>query len=446
MEAGEKAQQPAPAAHTDARSLCQDGIGALLGSLREPAEVVLYTMRSEPSISAFTDRVAGVLARFKALSKGKLVYRIVDAKTTEDRGLVVRYRGVEEALPILDPDIARGVEFVIAKKLREARDRGDDKLATIGVVTKKDEVALSEANLVFGVATANLRKITQDAFPYYRFEDVDLKSDIPADALIITQPGKDYGDEELRRIDAFVMRGGALAVFASAVNLAPADPSLEATLDAHRLDGLLAKYGVDMQIASVLDARAGLMVPLGGGHPPNVTLRVPSIVHVDQQAATVDSDSPIFFRLEELAVPFASPLLPHGERQPDAKLSVLLQSSPDASTNDAARQKVQFGAASPARKQRHVLAVALEGRLKSAFGDTRSAANARLLVVSSSQFLANPYARAIKSGSADPDLEARATHYTKKFLTGTILAFKNVLDWMTNDTRVNACSGLPLAP
>ena len=79
VEAAERPQQRA--APADARSLCYDGMGALLGSLREPAEIVLYTTRSEPSVSAFTDRVAGVLARFKALSKGKLVYRIVDPKT-----------------------------------------------------------------------------------------------------------------------------------------------------------------------------------------------------------------------------------------------------------------------------------------------------------------------------------------------------------------------------
>lgn len=476
VDAGEKPQQPATQA--DARSLCQDGMGTLLGSLHEPAEIVLYTTRSEPSISAFTDRVAAVLARFKALSKGKLVYRIVDPKTDADfeaakeagmtyftvgtddhiapafSGIVVRYRGSVEAMPILSPDMTRGVEFAIAKKLREARDRGDKKATTIGVVTKKDEVALSEPNLVFGKPAANLTTIIHNAFPYYRLEDVDVKSAIPADlhALIITQPGRDYSDEELRHLDAFLMRGGSLAIFASAVNLAPADPSMKATLDAHRLDSLLAHYGIDMQIASVLDARAGLLLPMTG-EQENVFLRVPSIVHIDQKAATIDSDSPIFFRIEELAVPFASPLVPHAERQPDAKLTILLHSSPDAATNNTPQQDLHFGAATPAPngQDRHALAITLEGKLKSAFGNTRSTANARLLVVSSSQFLANPYARASNPlphmatmRSPDPKLEVQATHYARTFLTATIVTFKNLLDWMTNDPRINACSALPL--
>jgi ribosomal protein S14 len=75
-----------------------------------------------------------------------------------------------------------------------------------------------------------------------------------------------------------------------------------------------------------------------------------------------------------------------------------------------------------------------------------------LLVVSVSQFLANPFARA---GNAPPmppqmammgpmggdqDLQMLAGPYAQRFLTATILALKNTLDWMGGDSDLIAAS------
>ena len=43
----------------------------------------------------------------------------------------------------------------------------------------------------------------------------DIAVDENLDGLIITQPGKDLTEKELRRIDQFVMKGKSLAVIAS---------------------------------------------------------------------------------------------------------------------------------------------------------------------------------------------------------------------------------------
>ena len=80
--------------------------------------------------------------------------------------------------------------------------------------------------------------ITQN-FPFYTFDDVDLKGgdaeiDDDLDGLIITQPGKDLTEKELRRIDQFVMKGKSLAVFASAVNMKANDATMNATLSTAR--------------------------------------------------------------------------------------------------------------------------------------------------------------------------------------------------------------------
>ena len=76
-----------------------------------------------------------------------------------------------------------------------------------------------------------------------------------------------------------------------------------------------------------------------------------------------------------------------------------------------------------------------------------------MLVISSPQFLANPFARAGNPPPMPPQmqmmganfggdrtLQAIAGPYARQYLTATILAFKNLLDWMSNDKDLMAVS------
>ncbi|MGH7434226.1 MAG: GldG family protein, partial [Polyangiaceae bacterium] len=99
--------------------------------------------------------------------------------------------------------------------------------------------------------------------------------------------------------------------------------------------------------------------------------------------------------------------------------------------------------------------------LKSAFpeGDkqgvdapAQSAKPARLFVLASSQFLANPLSRAgdapdmgqygqmMPSLGGDEQLLMIAGPYAQQFITGSILVFKNTLDWLSGDTDLLAVS------
>jgi hypothetical protein len=102
----------------------------------------------------------------------------------------------------------------------------------------------------------------------------------------------------------------------------------------------------------------------------------------------------------------------------------------------------------------------VEGELKSAFGgkmpagielDAQSAPDSRALLIASSQFLANPLARAGKpadgdAAGGDMSLQMLAMPYGQQYVPSTILAFKGLLDWMTSDDDLLACSALPLEP
>ncbi len=81
----------------------------------------------------------------------------------------------------------------------------------------------------------------------------------------------------------------------------------------------------------------------------------------------------------------------------------------------------------------------------------RAPAESRVLVVSSSEFLTNPFAYAgngpdlggqfqmFGAVGGDPQLLMFAQPYTK-YLTSTILSFKNTLDWMAGDSDLVAAS------
>ncbi len=313
-----------------------------------------------------------------------------------------------------------------------------------------------------------MASIFEQAVPFYHLENVDLQggeADIPNDleGLVITQPGVALTERERRRIDQFLMRGNkAVAVFGSAVNLAAGDGGMNAVLDTRGLDALLDPYGVELKKDAVLDWGHPAMVqlltqgqPLATGHPGNVLVQ--HARDAGAAAQPLDAGFPAFFHLEELVFPFPSTLVPHPERQPGATIRVLARTTPRATAATSATVAMRL-TATPLKPRgepgQRALAVVVEGQIKSAFAArpdraiptaAASPGRSRLLVIASSQFLANPYARAGNAWPQPPgdeDLNLIAGPYAQKYLTSTILAFKETLDWMTNDADLDACAAL----
>ena len=92
-----------------------------------------------------------------------------------------------------------------------------------------------------------------------------------------------------------------------------------------------------------------------------------------------------------------------------------------------------------------------EGEKQGVDRPDRAEKPARVLVIASSQFLANPFARAGNGQDmqqmgmqmpmgGDEQLLQIAQPYAQGGLTNTILSFKNTLDWVTGDTDLLAVS------
>lgn len=494
------------------RYTLSQGSGRLLKSMKQNMTVDAYVTRGLPKLDAFVRDLRDLLQEYKNASGGKFDYTLIEVKDDEKKkdeaekaglkpmllsesesdekagitqgymGLVFKYGVEKDVIPVLQPDSNQGLEFWITNKIRELRDKGDNIKHKVGVLSGHDEMKLSEANLVPSqMGKPSMQEVIARNFPFYQFTDVDMKGgetpiDDSLDGLIITQPAKDISDKELRRIDEFVMKGKSLAVFASAVNLKEHDASMSAKLDTHGLDKLLEGYGIEMHKDVVLDFgrsfRVTMFTQSGLG-----SVRFPQLLEVvddsrfsgDQQL--LDTKFPAFFRMEQVIFPFCSSLTLHKDKQPNATdFSVVARSTPHSivKTDDTVELGLQSWRPKGEWKQFNV-AARVEGRLKSAFpaGDKQGVdaapevpegKAARVFVLSSSQFTANPFARA-GNGEDNPQLrqfgmagmggDEKLLQIAGPYadlqrgavpLLYAIMATKNTMDWLTGDTDLLAVS------
>jgi ABC-type uncharacterized transport system involved in gliding motility auxiliary subunit len=491
------------------------GSGNLLRSMKQQLQVDAYVSRGLPKLDAFVRDLRDLLQEYKNAGAGKFDYALIEAKDEDQRkkakdaglveqpfgeasdtdekaavtqgfmGLVFKYGEQQDVIKFLPPDRTDGLEFWVTNKIREIRDKGDDIHHKIGVLTGHDELKPTDNNLVpSNMGKFSMQGIITQNFPFYTFQDVDLKggeSEISdeLDGLLITQPGKDLSEKELRRIDQFVMKGKSLAVFASSVNLKASDATMAGTLNRHGLDTLLDGYGITMNKDVVLDVwrHAGIVVPTMSGM---ARAELPQVLQVqddprfagDQQL--IDTGFPCLFRVEEIAAPFASSLKVDPSKQPQATVKVVARSSPFAvhlqgeSVDLRVRPQLKqwAGTLKGLTQEQFAIAADAEGTLKSAFptGDkqgveapAQSAKPARIFVLASSEFLANPLARSgngpdmgqygamMPNLGGDEQLLMLAGPYAQQFVTGSILVFKNTLDWLTGDTDLLAVSAKILA-
>jgi ABC-type uncharacterized transport system involved in gliding motility auxiliary subunit len=494
------------------RYTLSQGSGRLLKSMKQQMVVDAYVTRGLPKLDAFVRDLRDLLQEYKNAGGGKFDYNLIEVKDDEKKkeeaekaglkpmllsesendekagitqgymGLVFKYGVEKDVIPVLQPDNNVGLEFWITNKVRELRDKGDNIKHKVGVLTGHDEMKLSEANLVPAqMGRPSMQEVISRNFPFYTFVDVDLKGgdgaiDDTLDGLIMLQPGKDITDKELRRIDEFVMKGKSLAVFASAVNLKEHDASMNAKLDLHGLDKLLEGYGVEMHKDVVLDFGRSFRVTmftqsgLGSVRFPQL-LELVDDSHFTGDQQLIDTSFPAFFRMEQVIMPFCSSLSLHKDKQPSASdISIVARSTPHSinKTDDNVELGLQSWRPKGKWEQFNV-AARVEGRLKTAFpsGDKQGVdaapevpegKSARVFVLASAQFTANPFARA-GNGEDNPQLrqmgmgpmggDEKLLQIAGPYadlqrgavpLLYAIMATKNTLDWLTGDTDLLAVS------
>ncbi len=376
-------------------------------------------------------------------------------------GFVLRYGAETEVIPFWSPDDTASLEYFLTRKMRDLRARVDKDVWRLGVIAGKGEMRLSDDNFAAPGTPFNLNSMTQQYFPSYRVEEVQLKEgeveiDPSLRGLLVTQPSKGYSEKELRRIDQFVMRGGkALVVVASAVNVPAGDAMMTASINSHGLGRLTAGYGIELKDEAILDHASQLTFQAQTTMGQPVLLAAPGIgIALElpaEKEPRVDTGFAPFFRIYELPFPFASPLVLKPDAQPSAKLRVVAHTSGESTIDTRAAKVMALAPAEPATGPfgRYAIAAVADGTLVSAFpkGDnlgvdaaSKTTVPSRVLVVASSQFFANPFAVANRQAgtpglvpSGDYMLGQLTNQYSQLHLRKILFAYINTLAWMVDD-------------
>jgi len=359
-----------------------EGSERLVESLSDRVEVTAYfTENLPPPFNATERQVRDLLSEYAAASNGQLIVRFVNPndeekqqaamadgiqpvahqKIEEDqvavvegyRGLVMRHLDRSRTIPVIQ-DTA-GLEYTITSAIKELVGER----TPLGVVAGHGSPTLAQ-----GLASL------QAVMALYDIREVDLSQEIDPTlaALLIVGPKETFTEEELRRIDHYVMRGGSLGVFGGSVAVdlgGQGGPSAQSVSTG--LDALLGPWGIEIQSMIVADAqcsRAPMRGPLGlqvlVPYPP-----IPVLQLDDEQL-----EHPVMFQLASPMLPFVSPLKV-GEAPAGTTISVLARSSEDSWTMSGStialepRNPREWQMSSDAGP--FDLMVAIEGRIPSAF-------------------------------------------------------------------------------
>jgi len=318
-----------------------DGSQRLAAGLDDRLDITGYfTKNLPPPFNATEREVRDLLSEYAAASNGQIVVRFIDPndeakqqaaradgvqpvahqKIEEDqvavvegyRGLVLRYLDKKKTIPVVQN--TTGLEYTITSAIKELV--GERK--PIGVIGGHGGPTLDQ-----GLTTLKA------AAKLYDIREVDASKEIDPGlaALLVVGPQEPFSDQELRRIDQYVMRGGSLGVFggALAVDLAGgAGPS--ARPESSRVSELLGPWGVRMVSTLVADAQCS-RAPMRGPLGLQVLVPYPPIPVIQLDAEQLAH--PVMFHLASPMLPFVAPL-EVGDAPDNVKMTVLARSSEDS--------------------------------------------------------------------------------------------------------------------
>jgi gliding-associated putative ABC transporter substrate-binding component GldG len=359
-----------------------EGSKRVAASLEDRLEIRAYfTENLPPPFNATERQVRDLLSEYAAASNGKIVVRFINPEEETDqqaaqadgvqlvahqkieedqvavvegyRGIALSYLDEKRTIPVIQD--TTGLEYTVTSAIKELI--GERK--PIGLVSGHGSPSLEQG-------LTSLRSVLK----LYDIRQVDASQEIdPAlAAVLIIGPRDPFSDDELRRLDQYVMRGGSLGVFGGALTVdldSPTGPSAQPV--SSRLESLLGPWGVRMASKIVADAQCS-RAPMRGPLGLQVLVPYPPIPVLQLDAAQLQH--PVMFRLASPMLPFVSPI-EIGDTPKDSQITVLASSSRDSWTMSG--PTISLEPRNPREWQMgsdagpFTLMVAIEGKLPSAY-------------------------------------------------------------------------------
>lgn len=306
--------------------------------------------------------------QFNVLEKDK--YQVVKGYL----GIAVQYGDKTEAIPVVEN--TENLEYQITLAIKKVTGQIN---SVVGFVTSNGTLN-PESEI-----SAAYKKVSE----LYETREVDLSSgEVPVDinTLIIAGPKTPFSEDELKKIDAFVIRGGSLLILVNGVEIGE---GLQASANDVGLDALLKNYGIKLNHDLVLDVSSA-MASFSQGFI-SFSTNYPFWPKVLKQG--FDKENPAVAKLESAVFPWASSLEIIKETAGENKISYLAQTTAKAWTQtekfDLNPQQLFAPVGNTGVKN---LAASISGKLKSAY-DESSTESGRLIVVGDSDFMNDGFAQ-----------------------------------------------------
>lgn len=362
-----------------------------------------FSANLPPQYLTLKQEVGDILEEYSNYSNGRLNVEFIDPKDNEDieqelylagvprlqfnvlekdkyqvvngyLGMLIKYGGKTQAIPIIED--TRNFEYQVTAMIKKLTS---EEIANVGFW--QGNGALSAQNEA--AAAFNKLKEIYNASVVNFASDKKIKDDL--DTLIIIGPKEKFTEEELRALDAFLMKGGSLVILADGVKV---DQGLKASPNAVGLDKIFDAYGLKLNNDLVLDVNNGLasfsqgFISFSANYP-----YWPKVVKAgfDQSGAATS-------KLESLILPWASSLEINADKTKDLRISYLARTTDKAmAVKDNINLSPQ-GQISGGTNGQFILALSAAGKFNSAFNQPNQNPG-RLILAGDSDFINDNFLR-----------------------------------------------------
>jgi ABC-2 type transport system permease protein len=435
------------------------GSERLVSGLDDTLEITAYFTKDLPPPFNATERyVRDLLDEYQSASKGKVKVRFVNPDTDETRdaaetegvqrvahqkiendavqvvegyrGLVFKYLGDRRAIAAVSG--TDGLEYDMTQTIKQLTGEK----VKLGLLTGHDGPTLEKGLSVFAKFLPTYNVVTTDAKQPI---DQSLR------ALLIVAPETALSDDELRNIDAYVMKGGSLGVFGGSIKIKQDQNELSASQINTGLNTLLEKWGVKLLNEVVADPKCGqapFRTPIGFQVPVPFP-PVPVLVFSEEQGK-----HPIAYRMNQVFMPFSATLKQNDALKGDKDVKVEMVANTSKNSWLIEGDNIDLKPRNPRdwvmskKRGAFPVAIAIEGKLPSAFrpeavssaeggasagprGPARAEKPVHVFVVAASGFIRDEFLPRAEEASAQD-------------LNSAVAFGLNAVDWLAQEDELIA--------
>lgn len=289
-------------------------------------------------------------------------------------GIAVRYGEEKESIPVVQDmtTLEYDLTTIIRRLVRT-------KQPVIGVVQGHGEPSVEQ----------DLERFTEMLKPNYEVKAVNLTAQVPddVDALLVVGPTQPYSPDELKAIDAYLMKGKSAAFFLdrNTVDFRSFAP----TPNGQNLDELISTYGIELGQQVVGDVEcASLNVQEKRGF---MTISMPLKYPFIPMPKTLEGNSAMTKGIGDITLPFPVPVYPKSALE-GVEIQALARSSPKSWLEDPTPENLNprrdWGAADIGFTGPYTLIAQARGTLPSFSQEGgKSSAEARVIVAGTGSLL-----------------------------------------------------------